>query len=92
MTRHQRELALLRARPGEERARLLKEPPLWPTRRQRAVLEAVAAAGGRLGAEAVHYRTGLTLTSRRWLRLTRDGDRLVFALTEAGREVLRSAG
>lgn len=83
-----RELALLRAEPGQERARLLKEPPLLPTRTQRDVLHRVAAAGGTLAAEFVHYRTGLVLTARRWLRLAHRGGTLVFELTDAGRDVL----
>lgn len=87
-----RERALLRAPSGRERARLLKEPPALPTRTQRDVLRRVAAAGGVLAAEFVHYRTGLVLTARRWLRLAHRGEALVFELTEAGRDVLERSG
>jgi hypothetical protein len=86
-----RELALLRARPGRERAALLKEPPRRPSRRHAEALARIAAAGGSLDAEEIHFRTGLVLTARRWARLERVGRRLVFRLTEAGKDVLRAA-
>jgi hypothetical protein len=82
------ELELLRARAGQERARLLAEPPRLPSRKQLEVLREVAAAGGRLDADAVHFRVGLVLTARRWLRLKRHEGKLVFELTAAGNDVL----
>lgn len=83
-----RELALLRARQGKERAELLTEPPRRATRKQAEILRAMAAAGGTLAAEGVHYRTGLVLTARRWARLHQEKDMLVYALTPAGRSLL----
>ena len=83
------ELELLRARAGGERARLLTEPPKLPTRRQLEALRHVAASGGRLDAAAVHFRVGLVLTARRWLRLKRHAGTLIFELTAAGEDVVR---
>jgi len=82
------ELALLKSTSGKERAKLLKEPPKKPTRKQLEILTAMADAGGTLPAEKVHYRTGLVLTARRWARLRQQQDELVFSLTEAGRSLL----
>jgi hypothetical protein len=84
-----RELALLRAAPGKARAALLKQPPSWPSRAQLAVLRRLAQAGGRLAAEDVHYRSGLVMPARRWVRLADGGGGLVYSLTEAGRDVLK---
>ncbi len=83
-----RELALLRARPGKERAELLTEPPRRATRKQAEILRAMAAAGGTIAAEEVHYRTGLVLTARRWARLHQEKGTLAYALTPAGRSLL----
>ncbi|MEL0106439.1 MAG: hypothetical protein ACO3MW_01705 [Rhodospirillales bacterium] len=85
-----RELALLKSKSGKERAKLLKEPPKKPTRKQLEILNAMNTAGGTLPADKVHYRTGLILTARRWARLHQKGDALVFTLTEAGRSVIES--
>ena len=82
------ELALLKSKSGKERAKLLKEPPKNPTRKQLEILRAMAAAGGTLSAEDIHYRTGLVLTARRWARLHQANGKLVFSLTEAGRSLL----
>jgi hypothetical protein len=84
------ELALLKSQSGEERAKLLKEPPKKPTRKQLEILKAMAEAGGTLPAENVHYRTGLVLTARRWARLQQANNELEFSLTEAGISLLNN--
>ena len=86
-----RELALLKSKSGKERAKLLKEPPKNPTRKQLEILRAMNDAGGTLPAEEIHYRTGLVLTARRWARLHQAKDSLAFSLTEAGRSLLKKS-
>jgi hypothetical protein len=83
-----RELALLKSKSGEERAKLLKEPPKKPTRKQKEALQAMAESGGTIPAESLHYRTGLVLTARRWARLHQKGGTLVFTITDAGRSLI----
>ena len=85
-----RELALLKSKSGKDRAALLREPPKQPTRKQLEILQAMNAAGGSLPAEDVHYRTGLVLTARRWARLMRGPDGLVFTLSDGGHSLLET--
>ena len=86
-----RELELLNALPGE-RAALLKQPPRKPTRAQLGALKIMAEGGGAAPARAIHYRTGLVLTARRWARLANAGGDLVFQITDTGRDVLSRYG
>jgi hypothetical protein len=88
------ELALLKtfAAPAE-RARLLAEAdrPRPPTRKQRETLLRAIAAGGAIGAESVHYKTGLVMTARRWMRLENRKDGLWYVITDAGKAAADAA-
>ncbi len=90
MAKLTQELALLKAKSSEGRARLLDEPPTRPTRAQKFILQTLSQNNGSISAAEVHYKTGVLMTAQRWIHLRNDAGYLIYELTEAGADVLKS--